>query len=394
MNKKMKMAFSNKWKCALLFAVTLSLIFTAACASKPKAETITPNQESQKNTSNLDSEKEVIQTEQGQENSGQTNRLDNTGKKIAFVTFANPDSQEWQKLAENAAFRVLKEAGYDTENTEFKIIKEDDATKVGEVTKEIMQFSPDLALVINSSIAIPLAKSLEGAPFPVVIPSCREAGVIDSSGVAAKNVTGVNFTPVDILAKAANLVSVVDPSIPKKTVFIIGKYAPAKYPKEMVESQLKAAGVELKAYEVPETEEELYSVIEKYENDPEIKWVIYVGNFVRLKDGTVGNLTDALTYLRENSKKINIALVDSMVKYGAFGGVTVDLTALAEQQTEIAVRLLNGEDIKSIKIEDPKKVYIYYNKMTADRIGVELPLQAIESAYRVYTDYEGNYIGN
>lgn len=83
-----------------------------------------------------------------------------------------------------------------------------------------------------------------------------------------------------------------------------------------------------------------------------------------------------------------------MVKYGAFGGVTVDLTALAEQQTEIAVRLLNGEDIKSIKIEDPKKVYIYYNKMTADRIGVELPLQAIESAYRVYTDYEGNYIGN
>lgn len=162
----------------------------------------------------------------------------------------------------------------------------------------------------------------------------------------------------------------------------------------MVESQLKAAGVELKAYEVPETEEELYSVIEKYENDPEIKWVIYVGNFVRLKDGTVGNLTDALTYLRENSKKINIALVDSMVKYGAFGGVTVDLTALAEQQTEIAVRLLNGEDIKSIKIEDPKKVYIYYNKMTADRIGVELPLQAIESAYRVYTDYEGNYIGN
>jgi len=49
----MKMAFSNKWKCALLFAVTLSLIFTAACASKPKAETITPNQESQKNTSQL-----------------------------------------------------------------------------------------------------------------------------------------------------------------------------------------------------------------------------------------------------------------------------------------------------------------------------------------------------
>lgn len=243
-------------------------------------------------------------------------------------------------------------------------------------------------------MAIPLANSLEGAPFPVVIPSCREAGVVDSSGVAAKNVTGVNFTPADIMAKAANLVSIVDPSIPKKTVFVVGKYAPAKYPKEMVEGQLKAAGVELKAYEVPETEEELYSVIEKYENDPEIKWVIYVGNFVRLKDGTIGNLIDALTYLRENSKKMNIALVDTMVKNGAFGGVTVDLTALAEQQTEVALRLLNGEDIKNIKIEDPKKVYIYYNKMTADRIGVELPLQAIESAYRVYTDYDGNYIGN
>ncbi len=385
---------NSKWKYVALLLVIFTLTFAAAC-SNAKEETTT-NQEAQKDTTaeNQDAQNAASPTEQVQKEADKEapKRLDKTGKKIAVITFANAAAQEWQKLSEDASFRVLKEAGYDTENTEFKIIKEDDTAKVADVTKQVREFNPNVAIIINPSLAVPLTKSLEGAPFPVVSRACREAGVVDSSGAALKNVTGINATTADIIIKAANLVTMVNPSVEKKTVFIIGKYAPGGYPKEMVEGQLKSLGITLKAYEVPETEDEFYSVVQKYEKDPEISWIMYGGNFFKLKNGSIGNSYDALSYIRNNSKKMSITFFDSMVQNGMFGGVSIDLSASAEQETEVAVKLLNGEDVKSIKAEDPKKVFIYYNKMTADKIGVELPLQAIESAYRVFTDYEGNYI--
>ncbi len=385
----MKKVLKSKQKFVTLLLIIFALGFASACSSKTENKTTTENQAAENDTAATPS-----QQEQKEADNGATKRLDKTGKKIAIVTFTTENAQDWQKLTEETSLRILKEAGYDNENTEFKIIREADNTKVADVTKQIREFNPNLAIILNSSLSVPLTKSLEGAPFPVVSRSCRESGVVDSSGIALKNITGINSTPSDILIKAANLVTMVNPSIEKKTVFIVGKYAPGGYSKEMVEGQLKSLGVTLKAYEVPETEDELFSLIQKYEKDPEIKWILYGGNFLKLKDGSIGISKDSLEYIRNNSKKMSITFVDSMVQNGMFGGVSMDLIAAAEQQMEYAVKLLNGEDIKSIKAEDPKKVFIYYNKMTADKIGVELPLNAIESAYRVYTDYEGNFLGN
>jgi putative ABC transport system substrate-binding protein len=384
---------NSKWKYLALLLVIFTLTFTAACGNSN--EETTTNQEAQKDTTteNQDAQKTESPEEQVQKKADEApKRLDKTDKKIAIVASAN-QTAGWQKISEEISFKMLKEVGYDTENTEFKIIREADNTKVADVTKQIREFNPNLAIILDPSLSVPLTKSLEGASFPVVSRSCRESQVVDSSGIPLKNITGINATTADIIIKGANLVTMVNPSIEKKTVFIVGKYAPGGYPKEMVEGQLKSLGVTLKAYEVPETEDEFYSLVQKYENDPEVSWIMYGGNFFKLKNGSIGISVDSLNYITNNCKKMSITFVDSLVEKGMFGGVSVDLIASVEQQMEYAVKLLNGEDIKSLKAEDPKNVFIYYNKMTADKIGVELPLQALESAYRVYTDYDGNYIG-
>jgi putative ABC transport system substrate-binding protein len=60
---------------------------------------------------------------------------------------------------------------------------------------------------------------------------------------------------------------------------------------------------------------------------------------------------------------------------------------------ELGMKVIEGQNPGSIPWEYPRKFSIIINKMTADRLGIAIPSEILGAAFRIYTDYKGNYIG-
>ena len=69
---------------------------------------------------------------------------------------------------------------------------------------------------------------------------------------------------------------------------------------------------------------------------------------------------------------------------GALLAVACDYEDIGRQSGEMVVKLLKGEDYASLKITVPRKVKLYLNKITADRLGIKFPDKIIRKASEVF----------
>lgn len=78
------------------------------------------------------------------------------------------------------------------------------------------------------------------------------------------------------------------------------------------------------------------------------------------------------------------AVSGKYVENGALMALGVDAYDMGRQAGEMANRILAGEDAGGIPIEHARKGSLYLNLSTAERLGLEIPAEAIERAERVY----------
>jgi putative ABC transport system substrate-binding protein len=102
---------------------------------------------------------------------------------------------------------------------------------------------------------------------------------------------------------------------------------------------------------------------------------------------------DNAAYLRRRFMNPFIAYEDSLVRDGALLGACVIWKDLGAQMAELGARVLSGEDPGSIPWEYPRKFNVVINKKTAERLGIAIPPDVMNAACRVYTDYEGGFMG-
>jgi putative ABC transport system substrate-binding protein len=69
---------------------------------------------------------------------------------------------------------------------------------------------------------------------------------------------------------------------------------------------------------------------------------------------------------------------------GALLAVACDYEDIGRQSGEMVVKLLNGVDYSDLKITVPRKVKLYLNKITADRLGITIPDEIILKASEVF----------
>ena len=69
---------------------------------------------------------------------------------------------------------------------------------------------------------------------------------------------------------------------------------------------------------------------------------------------------------------------------GALLAVACDYEDIGRQSGEMVVKLLKGEDYSCLKITVPRKVKLYLNKITADRLGITIPDEIILKASEVF----------
>lgn len=300
------------------------------------------------------------------------------------------DSQDIRTKAKDNFLKQLKEkAGLDDSNTQITIINlEGDEKKGQECLERIKAEKPDVVVIFNGSFANNIiAGPLEGTGIPVLVCSVAEV-FTDSNGVPKGNVTGVTSMPGDLRYNAFQMLNKISPINGKQAVFVTTE---GVFVKNDIEEDLSRIGIKLKDYCESKYVEDFMAAVEKYNQDDEVGWILVGVWPTAKKDGSICDLQQTSAWDLEHRKKPTVTFWETAVQMGLLCGLGVDLIDLGNQMGEMAIRVLDGENVKSITAQEPRRTTIVLNQKRADQLGIKFPADLLGSA-KVYTDFEGNYL--
>jgi putative ABC transport system substrate-binding protein len=84
---------------------------------------------------------------------------------------------------------------------------------------------------------------------------------------------------------------------------------------------------------------------------------------------------------------------DVTIAQGTLAGACVIWYDIGAQLAEKGLRILNGANPGDIPWEYPRKFNIVLNLKRAEELHLTFPQELINAAYRIYTDYDGHFIG-
>ncbi len=137
------------------------------------------------------------------------------------------------------------------------------------------------------------------------------------------------------------------------------------------------------------TLKEFKRLILKYNGDPDVDLISAVSpiGLVR-EDGTVSPLPETLSWLFANQTKPGFTFCDNWVQYGYLIAAAIDFETTGRQLGQLAIRVLRGADPGDLPIQSPAAPYIVVNLARARQLGVELPVEILEAAHKVYHTME------
>ena len=137
------------------------------------------------------------------------------------------------------------------------------------------------------------------------------------------------------------------------------------------------------------TLKEFKRLVLKYNGDPDVDLISAVSpiGLVR-EDGTVSPLPETLSWLFENQTKPGFTFSDNWVQYGYLIAAAIDFETTGRQLGQQAIRVLRGADPGDLPIQSPAAPYIAVNLARARQLGVELPVEILEAAQKVYHTME------
>lgn len=302
-------------------------------------------------------------------------------------------NDELRDAAQISILSALEKAGYSTATADIKEIEMGgDESKSAEVVEEIKSTKPDVVVINGVQFAYKtVAKSLEGTDIPIVLTNgieIKQMDFIDENDVPRHNITGVYTMPKGLQTNAFRLLQQIVPLNGKKAVFVTleGKFA-----KEEVANNLGQIGVELKDFVEVKYQEEFTEATLKYNDDDEVGWIL-VGYWpAARKDGTPSTNLEYGKIDVATRKKPSVTYFEAAVKIGILCGLGVDYPECGTQAGRMAAKILSGGNIQNVKAEEPEKVNVVLNQKNATDNNIEFPMDILTGAYRVYTDYEGNY---
>jgi len=220
-----------------------------------------------------------------------------------------------------------------------------------------------------------------------------ESGTIKSWQKPGGNVTGVGVfvqmnSPIRLMKK-------INPQTKKLAFFT---WTAMEKTNEWFEKEINRAckeeGIELVEFRrVPDAESE-FQFFDNYRNPgPDYFIMGGISAFV-FRDGTPADMTTLeADYVRKNVLIPLISYDEVTVSKGNLAGTCVVWYDIGAQLAEKGILVLGGKKPGDIAWDYPRKYNIILNLQNAKDIGVVIPQEIVNAAYRVYTDYDGNFIG-
>jgi putative tryptophan/tyrosine transport system substrate-binding protein len=277
--------------------------------------------------------------------------------------------------------------------------KADKATAAG-IVKAIRDGSPDLVAVINNSAVFADANvtlKLPESKYKFVSENCmpEQSGVAKSWVRPGGNVTGVGvFMPFAPLIKLAQRIR---PSYDKVVSWTWAATKPVNaYLEPELARACKETGVELIGIErMSSIEEETEFCLDAQKYGPDCIAIPLISAWVH-RDGTpLVSLDKVFEWYRKNITSLSLISWDeSSVSAGfAYAGTCIIWGDLGAQMAEKSLAVLRGANPGDLGWDYPRKYNVMVNLAAARQNGVEIPPQLLDAAYRVFTDFDGNYIG-
>jgi putative ABC transport system substrate-binding protein len=274
-----------------------------------------------------------------------------------------------------------------------------DPATIPAILKAIQDGKPDLLLMCNYPNGFAdtqITAKLPGAPYKFVSlnPIPVEIGLIKNWQNPGGNVTGIGvfiqFTSTIKLAQKIN---------PKLKKVAFATWTAMGTINDWFESEMKAAaketGIELVDFRRVANNEEELAFFKQYQAKAADTFVMSgITAFVH-KDGTaIDGVKDwALFMQNDMGKLLYLGYDDSMVARGLPASTAVIWTDIGAQAADKAMKIFQGANPGDLPWEYPRKYNLVFNLQAAKDRGVTIPQALISSAYRVYTDYKGNFVG-
>jgi hypothetical protein len=219
-------------------------------------------------------------------------------------------------------------------------------------------------------------------------------GLVGADGMPTTNISGTYFMLHDHLYNSYKFLQKVAPlKAEQQVVFLDNLEAPWVVPKEEAVAALQRLQIPLRAVVDATTFEDLQAAVLRYNDDPDVGWILIGHLPASRRDGSVADrTTEVLPWLSEHLKKTSITQIEDYVMGGILCGFGVDMAANALQIGQMAARVLQGELIQSIKAEYPQKVSIAINRKTATNLGIVFPIDVLDLANVIFDDYEGKQV--
>jgi putative ABC transport system substrate-binding protein len=272
---------------------------------------------------------------------------------------------------------------------------------VSAIIQAIKDGSPDLIAVINNSGVFAdtnITLKLGDPKYRFVSENCVpvQSGVAKTWDKPGGNVTGVGvFTQFTSIIRLAKLVN---PGYRRLYFWTWDSPATAAlndYFLAEIKSACKATGIELAEFKkLKSAEEQFEYMLELDKKGSDVFAVPGLSVWVH-RDGSPANMAveETEVWLTKMRRLPIYAYDEVAVKAVAPAGACVVWYDLGAQMADKAMKVLGGANPGDIAWSYPRKYNVMFNLAGAKLIGLEIPEPLIMGAYRVYTDFEGNFAG-
>ncbi len=333
------------------FAMATTMIFTvAACSSQPTEP--------------------VENQETGEEQTAEGEQF-----KIGILQLMEHDALD---NARNGFLNALAEGGY-TEGEKIVVDVQNaqgDQSNLKTMSQKFVNDKEDLILAIATPAAQSVAAETQEIPIlATAITDYPEAGLVESNEVPNVNLSGTSDrTPVK---EQLALLKQILPDVKKVGIMYNSSEANSEIQARSAIEACEDLGLEYQEGTVTNVND-IQQVVQSIVGDVD---ALYIPT-----DNTFASAIPLVASITDVEKVPVICGENGMVKGGGLATVGIDYYKLGQQTGKMAIRVLEGEDISKMPVEFPDSTEVCINLDTAEKIGVTVPQEIIDSAAIVIKD--------
>jgi putative ABC transport system substrate-binding protein len=290
---------------------------------------------------------------------------------------------------------ILSEAGASAAYESF--CDELDPAKADNIRARIEAEKPDIACMVNHPDAFAdcsITQKLTGPDYRFV---SENAIAVESGTISSLERPGGNVSGVGVFIRqnsSLKLLKRVAPGI--KRIFSYSWIKMGRlnaWWKAELERACREEGFELQEFRQIRTIQEELAILEDFTGEHPGTALMGCVSAFENADGTPTDGSETLPYYQDKIRVPDIAYEDIAMKFGALMGACVIWKDLGAQLADKAGLILGGRNPGDIPWDYPRSYNIVINLKTAAWLGIDIPKDVLEASYRVYTDYDGAFMG-